>query len=379
MLRETTGALATELRSLDWRGPRGLEAREAAAAVTLAVLGALALHSGEPWWAGITAFMVTRASPSLAISRGVLRIVGSIVGAVAALVVLRLFLYQSLPFCLSLFVLSCFGSFGFVSSRFGYAWLVGTVTACLIMLMSLDQPQGAFNTAVNRVAEVMIGTVASLIVCGLSPEPVDAGASPAAGLIDPPPLAFWRRRFGAELAHWVPRNRPLLWHACRGGLTVMLMPALADWLAPVSPVTMGVTVVMIMSIPTTAILESDSRAIIQRAAHRLIGCLIGALAALACLAFIGSDFLLWIMLIPPGIWLCSQIQTGTAGVSYIGTQAMFAYLMSMVQGQGPPDSISPGFERLVGVMGGLSILFVVTLILSLIPLSRPSPAPAGGN
>jgi len=142
---------------------------------------------------------------------------------------------------------------------------------------------------------------------------------------------------------------------------------------------MGVTVVMVMSIPTTAILESDSRAIIQRAAHRLIGCLLGALIGLACLAFIGSDFLLWIVLIPPGIWLCSQIQNGTTGVSYIGTQAMFAYLMSMVQGQGPPDSIAPGFNRLVGVMGGLSVLFVVTLILSLIPLSQASPAPAGSN
>jgi hypothetical protein len=85
------------------------------------------------------------------------------------------------------------------------------------------------------------------------------------------------------------------------------------------------------------------------------------------------------VLIPPGIWLCSQIQTGTTGVSYIGTQAMFAYLMSMVQSQGPPDSISPGFERLVGVMGGLSILFVVTLTLSLIPLSRSSPVPTAGN
>ena len=28
---------------------------------------------------------------------------------------------------------------------------------------------------------------------------------------------------------------------------------------------------------------------------------------------------------------------------------MLAFLMSMVQGQGPPLSISPGFERLVGV------------------------------
>jgi uncharacterized membrane protein YccC len=379
VLREIPGALATELRSLDWRGARGLEAAEAAASVTLAILGALALHSGEPWWAGITAFMVTRASPSLAVSRGVMRIAGSVAGAVIALLVLRLFVYQSLPFCLSLFVLSCIGSFGFVCSRFGYAWLIGTVTACLVMLMSLDQPQEAFNTAVNRVAEVIIGTVASLIVSGLSPAPADGGAAPAAVLLDPPPLAFWRCRYGAELLRWLPGKQPLLWHACRGGLTVMLMPALADWLAPESPVAIGITVVIVMAIPTTAILDSDSRVIVQRAAHRLIGCLIGALVGLGCLAFISSDLLLWIALIPPGIWLCSQIQTGATGVSYIGTQAMFAYVTSMVQGQGPPDSISPGFERLVGVMGGLSILFAVTLILSLIPLSQPSPAPAVDN
>jgi uncharacterized membrane protein YccC len=379
LLREIPGALATELRSLRLSGPRGLEAAEAAASVTLAVLAALALHSDEPWWAGISAFMVTKASPSVAVPRAVMRVAGSIGGAAAALVVLRLFVHQSLPFCLSLFVLSCIGTFGFVGSRNGYAWVVGTVTACLIMLMSLDQPQGAFTTAVNRVAEVTIGTVASLVVCALSPAPADAGAAPTAGLVKPPPLAFWRRRYGAQLARWLPGKQLLLMHACRGGLTVMLMPALANWLAPVSPVTMGLTVVMVMSIPTTAILEPGSPAIIQRAAHRLIGCLIGALMGLACLAFVGSHFLLWIVLIPPGIWLCSQIQTGAAGVSYIGTQAMFAYLMSMVQGPGPPESISPGLERLVGVMAGLSILFVVTLVLSLIPLSPLSPAPAARN
>lgn len=379
MLREIPSALATELRSLELRGPRGLEAAEAAASVTLAVLAALVLHSDEPWWAGISAFMVTRASPRVAVPRAFMRVAGSIAGAAVALVVLRLFVYQSLPLCVSLFVLSCTGTFGFASSRNGYAWVVGTVTACLIILMSLDQPQVAFTTAVNRVAEVTIGTMASLVVCALSSAPAEIGAAPAASLPDPPPLAFWRRRYGAELLRWLPDNRPLVVHACRGGLTVMLMPALADWLAPVSPVTMGLTVVMVMSIPTTAIVQPGNPLMMQRAAHRLIGCLLGALAGIASLAFVGSDFLLWLALIPSGIWLCSQIQTGTAGVSYIGTQAMFAYLMSMVQGQGPPDSISPGLERLVGVIGGLSVLFVVTLTLSLIQLSRLSPVLAEGD
>src|SRR5262249_40211187 len=148
--------------------------------VTLAVLAALAVHSDDPWWAGISAFMVTRASLALALSRGVMRVAGSIVGAVLGLIVLRLFAYQPFPFCLCLFVIACVGFFGFAMSRFSYAWLIGAVTANLVILMAFMAPQTAFNIAVDRVADVVIGTVASLIICGLMPAPPDAGAVPAA-------------------------------------------------------------------------------------------------------------------------------------------------------------------------------------------------------
>ena len=60
MLGRISRALGEELRSAEFRGPRGTEALAASLSVTLAAFAAFALHSDEPWWAAISAWMVTR-------------------------------------------------------------------------------------------------------------------------------------------------------------------------------------------------------------------------------------------------------------------------------------------------------------------------------
>jgi uncharacterized membrane protein YccC len=332
------------------------------------------LHSDEPWWAAISAWMVTRSSLAEALSRGVMRIVGSAAGATIAVITLGLFAYDPLPFCLCLFAMAWIGLFGFAKSRHGYAWLISSITGNLVMLMALDQPQTAFTTAVNRVADVAIGTAAALLVTYLLPALPDAPNSPAASAPSALPLMFWSRRRAREFERWLRENWPLMLHACRGGLTVMVLPLLLNWLAPLGSSTLAVTAVAVMAIPTTAILEPDARTVVQRSAHRLVGCALGALLGLLGLYWVGSNFLVWLLLLMGGIWFTSQIQSGSTGISYVGIQAGLAFLLSMIQGQGPPLSPTPGIDRFAGIMAGLSVLLIITMIISLFRLPHASPA-----
>src|SRR6516164_8325469 len=342
MVSEIAGALGTELRSLEPGGIRGTKALGAALSVALAVFLALILHSDEPWWAAISAWMMSGISLADALPKGVMRIVGSIAGATIAVIVLGLFAYDTLPFCLCLFIIAWVGLFGFAKSRHGYAWMIAAITGNLVMLIALDQPQTAFTIAVNRVADVAIGTAATLLVTYLLPALPAAAGSTAAGA------------------------------PC-----VLLL----YWLAPLGSSQLAVTLVAVMAIPTTAILEPDGRTVVQRAVHRLVGCALGALLGLLCLYWVGQNFLVWLLLLITGVWLTSQIQSGITGIGYVGTQAGLAFLLSMIQGQGPPFSPIPGIDRFAGIMAGLSLLLIITMVMSLFRLSPPpvAAAPAAGD
>jgi len=313
------------------------------------------VHHGAPqlvgpptWWAATSAWMVTRSSLSVTLSSGVMRIIGSAAGAAIAVIVIGLFVYDPLPFCICLFTVAWVGLYGFATSRHNSVWLVSAITANLVMLMALEQPQTTFTIAVNRVADATIGTGAALLVTYLLPALADSPATPVVKSRRPLPLMFLSRRHAREFEVWLRENWPLILHACRGGLTVMLLPLLLNWLAPLSSSTMAVTSVAVMAIPTTAILEPDARTVVQRAVYRLVGCALGALLGLFCLYWVGSDFPVWLLLLMAGVWLSSQIQTGSTGIGYVGTQGRLAFLLSMIQSQGPPLSPTPGFDRFGG-------------------------------
>ena len=94
-----------------------------------------------------------------------------------------------------------------------------------------------------------------------------------------------------------------------------------------------------------------------------MGCIIGGIMALGCLALQVTSVPWWLAMIGAGVWMGMHVQVGTHGVGYVGTQAVIGFIVTMIQGAAPPNSIMPGVDRFAGILGGFFILMVVSLVL----------------
>ena len=127
---------------------------------------------------------------------------------------------------------------------------------------------------------------------------------------------------------------------------------------------MAITVAVVMAAPVVADGGLGSRhAIAVRSLHRLMGCLLGGIAALGCLALDVTSFPWWLAMIGGGVWIGMHIQMGPHGVGYVGTQAAFVFIVTMIQGAGAAHQHLPGIDRFAGIAGGLGILWIVSLLL----------------
>lgn len=340
-------AFGQELAELKLSGPRAPQAANAALAVAIATIAALALHLDNVWWAAISGFMSLQASLPASIQKAVLRIIGTAAGAAIAVVFVPWLAYDQVASCLFLMGVTTIGIIGVQVSPHGYAWLFTAITIDLVLLMSLNQPLEAFHLAVYRVGEVLVGSTAAVLVASLM---ASDGPSPA------PSAHGWTDLLGAR---W-----PAVLHAVRSGITVALVPLVWSWFELADVSQMAVTVAVVMAVPILSDHPvNQGRLIVTRALHRMIGCFFGGVAALAALAIPLTDLLPWVAVLSAGVYIGTYVQQSERGIGYIGTQAGFAFIITLVQGFGPPSTIWPGIDRLGGMMGGLAILLVVSLLL----------------
>jgi uncharacterized membrane protein YccC len=319
----------------------------AACSVVLATVLALALEVESPWWAAISGFMSLMATGAGSVRRGLLRMIGTIVGAALGFVMARWLPYDHFALYLFLATTTMLGVVAMQVSPHGLAWLFLSITSSLVLLSSLADPLQAAEIAFYRTFEVAIGVTSAIIVANVLQD----------WHADPPPTApGWR--------HLLDSQWPSVLHGARSAISVVIV--LLFWVLLDLPQVsqMAITIAVVMSAPVIAAGGLGSRRLVaQKSLQRFIGCLLGGLVALACLAMNVTSFVWWLGMIGAAVWVGMYVQVGRYGVGYVGTQAGFVFIVTLIQGAKPPDSIMPAVDRFAGVTGGLGILLIVSLLL----------------
>jgi uncharacterized membrane protein YccC len=358
--------VAAAIGSLTLRGPRAVLALATAFAVGGAVILALALRLPAPYWAGISGFICMQSSQPQSLRKALHRMGGTALGAAAALLVFPWIAFDHAATMLVLFAAGTLAILGSLLSRFSYAWLLGGITTVMVILGSLNDPALTLSFAVYRSAEITLGSVMALAVAFMLLPRSGQAVAPAPG---------WGSLFG--------RNRHVLQHAMRTGAIVALVPLVWRVFELPDLSQMAISIGAIMAVPElTGDPGRDQQAVAERAAHRMLGCVIGVGAGLVVLT------LPWLASLPP--WLCclmlaaavgSELQTGPHAVPTVGTQAVVAFILTVVQGWGPPLSLSPAIDRAAGMLGALILLFGANILFgppgAPLRMARSRQAPAG--
>ena len=131
------------------------------AAALLALYLAMALHLDTPRWAAWTVLTVSVPSLNHAFVKSAYRMVGTIVGAAAGVVIVALFAQRPMEFDLAMALWA--GGCAFIGTRGRqyqtYALALTWLTTGIVSYGSVADPNGAFIVAASRTAEVTLGIV----------------------------------------------------------------------------------------------------------------------------------------------------------------------------------------------------------------------------
>lgn len=325
------------------------QALATACGVWLAAVLAFYAGADDPWWAAITAWMVANPDRDAMILKGMLRVVGTIVGCILGY---RIALMTEGWTAIQAIVIAAATGFGVLMrfrSRFAYAWLLGTLTLDLAVVGAILDPASLESFVINRGFEIVLGVVAALISALLLGRHVHG--PPVA------PAAVGTRLQAEEVA-------------VIGALAPVT--ALAAWSLFDLP-----SVVQIV-VSSVVVLDRDLAATRARGLQRLFGCIAGGGIGLVVVGSgIANDFAPWTVLLVGGVMLFAHLHHGTGPWTYVGTQGGFGYITAMITENGAPNSIEPVIERLVGIVLGVLVVAVLVALLAPFFIRRAAAKAAG--
>jgi uncharacterized membrane protein YccC len=322
-----------------------------ALACWLATVLALAFHLDNPWWATMSAWVVANPERHALLEKAANRILGTVIGCVASFW-LALWI-EGRPFLqtVAMFGIGAIGVYYRFRSARSYAWTIGAIGGLIIVAASLETPEQIYHIALYRTFEVICGVVAATIIELLLYRqnlPVDSATAPTKPAAKPfvPPVDHATALSLAKI----------------GGVAMMLIPILWAWLYLPS-----LTQIVVSSF---VVLDRDAASTHFRGLLRILGCFAGVGFALLALRLGPDSFLLWTVTLIAGVFLFALLHHSNSRWSYVGTQGGIAFIISLVSGLGPPDSLVPGNNRISGMLCGVGILICVSFVFGHLGSSR---------
>lgn len=336
--------IAESLRRL--LSPRRIDIIEHVLSVLLAILTAHILGAANINWAAFTGYMVLRGHLADTITRGVLRMAGTLGGGlVALLIVPRIEGIWALQ-ALALFVICSLMQYGAIVGRRAYAWLFAGLTFSMILFDTLERPglelanffrSRVLETGAGTLACLGVGTIGALTLRRLWP----AQRTP---IIDRP-------SWDASAAR----------HAAQSGVALALLAVLSAFVPLPGLAQAPITIMAVMLVPVSTIGRSGLLPVSHRMAQRLAGCMGGAAFAAATLMIAGASTQMLIAGTVLGVIIGRLIETGEHTRSYVGTQFALAVLVVLVPDSYTHADMTPGWHRLLGILIGMAALAPVLL------------------
>jgi len=135
--------------------------------LAFALVYGIALWAGwmNPYWAGWAVAVIALPTAGASIVKGTYRVVGTIPGCIAALVIHALAPQERLPFMLLTCGWMFFTTYLMVSrKKDSYLWTMAGYTCLVILLSDVDSPGNMFQHAVFRTVETIMGVVVYTLI-----------------------------------------------------------------------------------------------------------------------------------------------------------------------------------------------------------------------
>jgi uncharacterized membrane protein YccC len=161
---------ALGLRALTGALPAVYYGIRIAISVSIALYASFFLQLDQPSWAGLTAVIVAQPILGAALRKGVFRLAGTIAGAVAAVALVIAFPQSRAGFFIGLAFWEALCAYAATAMRnFGaYGAFIGGLTAAVVALDSIHNPDRVLSIAISRASEITLGIVSTTLIFSLT-------------------------------------------------------------------------------------------------------------------------------------------------------------------------------------------------------------------